>query len=141
IVSASWDQTLKVWDAQSGVERLTLSGHTDEVSGCAVSPDSRLIVSASWDQTLKVWDAQSGLERLTLSGHTAGVNGCAVSPDSRLIVSASDDNTLKAWDAQTGVCIDTLFVSAGLFACTFCPDSEHIVAGGSLGIYFLRLLL
>ncbi len=33
------------------------------------------------------------------------------------------------------------FASAALFACTFCPDSVHIVAGGSLGIYFLRLLL
>jgi len=33
------------------------------------------------------------------------------------------------------------FASAALFACTFCPDSVHIVAGGSLGIYSFRLLL
>src|SRR5437016_5748185 len=37
IVSASLDQTLKVWDAQTGVERLTLQGHTRDISGCAVS--------------------------------------------------------------------------------------------------------
>src|SRR5256714_2745158 len=77
----------------------------------------------------------------SLQGHTDGVFGCAVSPDGRFIVSASDDQTLKVWDAQTGVCEDTFFASAALLACTFCPDSVHMIAGGSLGVYFLRLLL
>ena len=57
IVSASWDNTLKVWDAGSGEARLTLHGHTAGVNGCAVSPDGAFIVSASDDKTLKVWDA------------------------------------------------------------------------------------
>jgi WD40 repeat protein len=81
IVSASDDKTLKLWDAASGAERATLSGHTSGVTGCAVSPDGSWIVSASRDQTLKVWDAASGAERTTLSGHTHWVTGCAVSPD------------------------------------------------------------
>ena len=101
IVSASWDNTLKVWDARSGEARLTLQGHTDWVNGCAVSPDGAFIVSASWDNTLKVWDARSGEARLTLQGHTDWVNGCAVSPDGAFIVSASGDTTLKVWDAGT----------------------------------------
>ena len=37
IVSASSDRTLKVWDALTGTERLTFSGHTDSVNGCAVT--------------------------------------------------------------------------------------------------------
>ena len=70
IVSASSDRTLKVWDAATGVERLSLSGHTEAVTGCAVSLDGRFIVSASYDKTFKVWDAAMGRERLYLSGHT-----------------------------------------------------------------------
>ena len=66
IVSASYDKTLKVWDARSGEARLTLQGHTAEVNGCAVSPDGAFIVSASRDKTLKVWDAGTGELRLTL---------------------------------------------------------------------------
>ena len=89
IVSASWDNTLKVWDARSGEARLTLQGHTDWVNGCAVSPDGAWIVSASGDKTLKVWDARTGEARLTLHGHTDRVSGCAVSPDGAFIVSAS----------------------------------------------------
>ena len=42
---------------RTGQARLTLQGHTDGVSGCAVSPDGACIVSASYDNTLKVWDA------------------------------------------------------------------------------------
>jgi len=60
IVSASHDHTLKVWDAQTGTELHTLTGHTDSVFGCAFSPDGRRIVSASGDHTLKVWDADNG---------------------------------------------------------------------------------
>ena len=48
IVSASDDQTLKVWDARTGEERLTLRGHTGWVTGCAISPAGDFIVSASW---------------------------------------------------------------------------------------------
>ncbi|MCH8241546.1 MAG: hypothetical protein IH897_02920 [Planctomycetes bacterium] len=68
IVSGSLDRTLKVWDAQSGRETLTLKGHTGEVSSVAFSPDGRRIVSGSSDKTLKVWDAESGQETLTLKG-------------------------------------------------------------------------
>ena len=129
IVSASSDQTLKVWDAQTGAERLTLTGHTQAVNGCAVSPDGRTIVSASDDQTLKVWDAQTGAERLTLTGHTQAVNGCAVSPDGRTIVSASDDQTLKVWDAQTGAERLTLTGhTAWVNGCAVSPDGRTIVS-------------
>src|SRR6266567_3516234 len=108
IVSASKDQTLKVWDARTGEELRTLSGHTDGVNGCAISPDGDSIVSASRDQTLKVWDAHTGEERRTLRGHTDGVNGCAISQSGDYIVSASDDETLKVWDARTGEELRTL---------------------------------
>jgi WD40 repeat protein len=66
IVSASGDETLKVWDAASGRELRTLSGHTDRVNACAFSPDGKMIVSASEDNTLKVWDAASGRARLSI---------------------------------------------------------------------------
>ena len=108
IVSASGDQTLKVWDARTGEERRTLCGHTGYVNGCAISPSGDYIVSASADQTLKMWDAHSGEERRTLHGHTSVVNGCAISPAGDSIVSASDDGTLKVWDARTGEEIRTL---------------------------------
>ena len=56
IVSGSSDETLKVWDAASGDELLTLRGHDGRVECVAFSPDGNQVVSGSHDMTLKIWD-------------------------------------------------------------------------------------
>jgi hypothetical protein len=44
-VSASEDNTLKVWDLESGQELRTLEGHSDPVNAVVVTPDGRRAVS------------------------------------------------------------------------------------------------
>lgn len=102
IVSASSDRTLRIWEAESGEERLTLRGHTSAVNGCAISSDGARIVSASADKTLKVWDGHTGRELQTLFGHTEAVYACAFSPDNSTVVSAGKDTTLRIWDIASG---------------------------------------
>ncbi len=130
IVSASYDGTLKVWEAQSGALLRSFDGHSSNVNGCVFSPDSKLIVSASWDKTLKIWDAQSGALLRSLEGHFDSVEGCAFSPDGKLIVSASWDKTLKVWETQSGTLLRSL---EGHFdpveGCAFSPDGKLIVSG------------
>src|SRR5262249_22217177 len=47
IVTGSWDQTAKVWDARTGTPQLELKGHTSVVRSVAFSPDSTRIVTGS----------------------------------------------------------------------------------------------
>jgi WD40 repeat protein len=86
----------------------TLEGHSDSVSGLAVTPDGKRAVSASEDKSLKVWDLGSGSAQRTLEGHFASVSGVAVTPDGRWAVSASWDKTLKLWDLDSSVSLRTL---------------------------------
>jgi WD40 repeat protein len=70
LASASYDKTVKVWDASSGACLQTLKGHSDWVKYVAFSHDSSRLASASYDKTVKVWDASSGACLQTLEDHT-----------------------------------------------------------------------
>ena len=132
IVSGSSDKTLKVWDAATGQDLLTLKGHTNSVTSVCSSPDGRRIVSASADKTVKVWAARSGRELFTLKGHTLAVGSVAYSPDGKRIVSGSGDKTVKVWDAQTGQDLLTLEGHTGsVSSVAFSPGSRRIVSGSS----------
>ncbi len=106
----------------------TLSGHTEWVNSCAISPDGSWIVSTSCDRTLKVWDSSTGAERFTLTGPVYLDSGCAVSPDGSWIASASG-NALKIWDAVTGTEHLTLSGHTELVTgCAISPDGSFIVS-------------
>ncbi len=135
IVSGSFDNTVKVWDADKGHEILTLKGHTQHVMSVAISVDGKRIVSGSVDQTLKVWDADKGKELLTLKGHTAEITSVAFSTDGKHIVSGSQDKTVKLWDAEKGQELHTLKGhTEGLNSVAFSADGKRIVSGGGDGL-------
>jgi eukaryotic-like serine/threonine-protein kinase len=71
IVSGSYDNTLKVWDAETGQETLTLKGHTATVESVAWSPDGRRIASSSQDGTIRLWDASNTQRRVSASTQAA----------------------------------------------------------------------
>jgi WD40 repeat protein len=60
VVTASTDKTARVWDAKSGRELATLTGHQGLVHTAAFSPDGKRVVTASSDKTARVWDVGSG---------------------------------------------------------------------------------
>ena len=57
IVTASGDETARVWDAATGRPiGEPLKGHENWVMSAAFSPDGKRIVTASRDKTARVWD-------------------------------------------------------------------------------------
>jgi WD40 repeat protein len=114
VVSGSWDKTVKIWDAESGEELLTI-GHIDRVFAVAVFADGKRVVSASGELdappvrcVVKIWDAESGAELCTMSGHSELVRAVAVFADGKRVVSGSNDRTVKIWDAESGAELCTM---------------------------------
>jgi len=100
IVTASCDNTARVWDAESGKEIALLKAHEDWVRSASFSRDGRRIVTASDDHTARVWDAESGTEIAGLRGHENWLLSASFSPDGQRIVTASYDNMARLWDVS-----------------------------------------
>lgn len=124
IVSGSDDNTLKVWDAESGFCSATLTGHTGGVWCLEMKDD--LIVSGSTDRTLKVWRADTGECIETLYGHASTVRCMAMFGNE--VVSGSRDNTLRLWDITTFECKTVLIGHLAAVRCV-CFDGKKVVSG------------
>jgi WD domain, G-beta repeat len=102
VVTASGDDTARVWDAETGAPIGKPMQHKDTVFGAAFSPDGKRVVTASQDKTARVWDAATGAPIGKPMQHEDAVGRAAFSPDGVRVVTASDDNTARVWDAATG---------------------------------------
>ena len=131
IVTASRDDTARIWDPKTGETVATLQGHTNDVEAVAFSPDGQRIVTASSDKTARVWDAKSGNTLTTLQGHTEGVRSAQFSPSGKLIATTSNDKTARVWDAQTGRLLTLLQGhTAAVADAAFSADEGRIATAG-----------
>ncbi|KAF8163015.1 WD40-repeat-containing domain protein [Crassisporium funariophilum] len=93
LISGSLDNTIKLWDIETGKAVRTYFGHIEGV--WAIASDKMRLVSGSHDRTIKVWSREDGGCTATLVGHQAAVSCLALGEDK--IVSGSDDWSVKVW--------------------------------------------
>src|SRR5262245_6392713 len=109
VLAAAVSDTVKLWDAETGQERLTLRA-PGTVTCLAFSPDGRRIATGGFDKKVRLWDADTGQELFTLEGHQVPVTCVAFSPDGDTLASGGGDpnpfGRIKAearlWDAAAG---------------------------------------
>lgn len=56
--TGSGDRTVKIWDTASGTLKLTLTGHTEQVTGLAVSDQFPYMFSCGLDKKVMCWDLE-----------------------------------------------------------------------------------
>lgn len=129
IVTASTDNTVRVWDVASQRETALLRGHEDWVLCASFSPDGTRIVSAGHDMTARVWDASSGRELIVLRGHENILLSASFSVDGARIITASIDDSVRVWDVSSGSAI-VVMREGSLLHAAFNADGTRIVTAG-----------
>lgn len=150
LLSASWDQYLKIWTLDSGYEVDSIKASDQGIVTVAASNLNYLdhgIVTGSLDQVIKIWslkiDRQTALRdrnspRLklnnTLTNHTGSIHGLEIASVKQMIVSGSYDQTVKQWDLQNGSLLESSFDETGAInAIAIHEDNRFIASGGGDG--------
>jgi WD40 repeat protein len=131
IVTAAWDKSARIWDANTGKMLAELKGHGDRLDSAAFSSDGARVATASWDKTARIWDTTSGKQLVVLRGHKDEVYSAAFSPHGRRVVTASKDGTARVWDAETGIQRVVLNHHGEVYTAVFSPDGKTILTASA----------
>src|SRR5262249_51213277 len=152
LISASRDETIRVWDATplfegERQELRTYKHHSNEIWSLAVRPkDRQMIVSGGFATSPTVWDPETGREMFTIPGQSGVVFCVAWSPDGQWVASDGGgvDNvefTLKVINPHDRSKDFELQSRSEYMALAFHPDGNHLVTGqqdGSIRVWDLR---
>lgn len=141
-LSASEDNTAKVWQVGSDQPRLELTGHSRAVSFAIFSPEGSQVLTVSSDTTSGLWDAATGQRIFTLplpKKHLDPIHNASVMPkgvftkDGRYIitVTAGDGHNVYqpavVWDRKTGRLLHELHHKGAIWGLSLAADDRHAV--------------
>jgi len=101
LATGGWDRTVKLRDAATGVEVLTVFAQDGFVLSLAFSPDSRTLVTSSEDRSARLWEVPSGRPLAAFHGHSDFVFAVAFRPDGREVCTGSMDGSIRFWGIRT----------------------------------------
>ncbi len=134
VVSGGDDETLRVWDAQTGQELHQWDGQVGDVRFIAFGPTATTFVASGTGPPVILWDVETGRELRRFERDAATVESIAFSPDGARLISPGPDGTVNIWDTQSARELLTLYSGApGVSTVAFAPDGYWIVAGCAYG--------
>lgn len=131
------DYRIRVWDVSNPDPQqvpVLLSGHQDQISALAFSPDGLWLASSGYDDIIYLWkrgpDNKFSSAPIVLTGHTENIVSIAFDPNGRWLVSASLDRTARLWDMTADDPSAAPIVLSGyssrLQAMTISPDGHWL---------------
>src|SRR6185295_1295923 len=130
VATGSSDETVRLWNTESGAALAVLQGAASSIEDVAWSPDGRLV--ASVEDILCIWDAHTGslLQKLPYPGFRL-----RFSNDGRWLAVGTMSGRLRVWDTATWtLAVDTRPHTDRLSAIAFSPDGTRVVTTGWDGL-------
>lgn len=128
LATGSLDETVKVWEAQTGELKHTLAGHTDGVASITFLPDNRSLVTVALDNSIRLWDLNTGELKKTTPDQQNSLWAIGVSPDGKTLAGGvSNRRIVRLLDFANGAVKRTLpEQSSWVRGVDFSPDSRWL---------------
>ena len=125
ILTASWDDTAKLWDLQ-GTLLADLDQHTSPITAALFSPDGQVIVTTSRDSQVKLWD-RSGNFITDMEESSYVTLSADFSPDGQFILTCGQDRLAKIWNLKGDLVTMLRGHQESLRSAVFSPDGKTIL--------------
>lgn len=132
VVTCSEDNTIKVWDSDTGDYERDLKGHTDAVQCVAFNVLGTMLASGSTDTNIKLWDFAEEEPTFacikTLTGHEHTVSSVVFSRDGEMVYSGSRDKTIRVWEVLSGQGKKTIQDKEWVRQVSLSPDETRLAS-------------
>lgn len=125
--------SVEIWDLKKKERKTILSGHVENGSVIAFSPDGQMLATGGkMGQPIRVWDVATGKAILDLAGeHEMIVTRLLFSRNGTELISGDFDGIVVVWDLKNGKAKRAFDIrSQGLKCLTWIGDGSMIAAGG-----------
>jgi WD40 repeat protein len=132
VLSASEDQTIKVWDVNEGNFQLLkeIQEHTSWVQSVRFNPkNNTMFASGGADRQVILHDIKQGLIS-TIKGYTNFVFSVAFSPDGKELAVGYEDGILRIWNIKTGEYQKLRGHQGWIRSVTFSSDNQWLASSG-----------
>ncbi len=136
IASGSDDGTIRLWDASTGTQMLSLPAKN--TSALAFSMDNKILASANSSQQIQLWDISTGKQLTSFKSQNDYITVLTFSHDSKILASGGHDGSIHLWDISTGRQLESLQGhSYRISKLVFSSDNKTLASGGIDGDIFL----
>ncbi|KAG2048147.1 WD40 repeat-like protein [Suillus hirtellus] len=129
MITGSDDNTLRLWDLETGVVLKKMEGHSNWVMALAVSRNGQIIASGDSGGEVIAWHGETG-ESITqpIKAHPFQITSVDFSRDGTVLATGSWDKTVKFWSTKTWQMQGDPIECGGLVHCVRYSPSGELLA-------------
>ncbi|MEL7209450.1 MAG: WD40 repeat domain-containing protein [Actinomycetota bacterium] len=130
LATGAADNTLRIWEIETGLESLAPIGHKGNVYAVACSPTEPVVATGARNK-IRLFDLHTGQQRGDID-HRHSVYRLQFSPDGRHLASGGNGDRLHVFDAKTGRAVGAGDWQAGdILAIAYSPDGSLIAVASA----------
>lgn len=132
LFSASWDQTVKMWDITTAKLCRTFT-YTVEVGSVTASPTSSIVAVGTRDGHLQCMDWVSGTCVFANDVAIEGITALKFRADGNILVCGSSSGELFSLNAMAWSTVAFVQMEGSIYHISFHPSGNNVVLGSSTG--------